>query len=382
MTETVDSLTAPADMLDESADGSIGHGPNGPNGPNGSNGVRPAVATDPGGRPDAGCEPADGQTPENLFQSEPWRQAVEQSFEVKIEPFRPSSEPEGLAWYSTLSDIRGERVVCTPFSDFCDPQLTTAAGWREFAAHLRSFERPVTIRPFDNPHALADDSFEHRRELLWHGIDLSPGADEIWDGLKSKLRTSIRRAPKTGVRFRFSSSIDDVLTFHAMHVGLRKAKYRMLAQPPGLFESLSDRFGDDLTVLMAEEEDGTPVASMIFFAWNGTWYYKFSASVPRSYRPNAAMLMAACREGAERGLQLIDLGRSDIDQPGLVDFKRQFASEEILLTTLHWAPDDWEDPAGAETGRVLGLLTNLLTDPDVPDRITVEAGQLLYRYFG
>lgn len=320
--------------------------------------------------------------PETLFHGEPWREAVQQAFDLKIQEFVPTSEPDGSAYYSVLSDIRGERVVCTPFSDFCDPMLTTEAGWREFADHLRSFERPVTIRPFRNELANADSSFEQRRELLWHGIDLSNGADHVWDNLKSKNRTAIRRAEKLGISFRFSSSMDDITTFHAMHVDLRKSKYRMLAQPFSLFEELHERFGEDMAVVLAEDADGDPVAGMVYFAWNGVWYYKFGASYPRQYRPNAAMLMAACREGEDRGLTLLDMGRSDIDQPGLVEFKQVFATEELALTTLHWSPEEYNDPTGADVSKTMGAVTGLLTDPGVPNEIATKAGELLYRYFG
>lgn len=323
------------------------------------------------------------QTPPNtLFHAEPWRQAVEQTFQLKIEEFRPRSEPDGAAYYSALSDVRGERVVATPFSDFCDPMLTTKEGWDEFATHLKRFERPVTVRPFVNRHPLEDRSFEHRQELLWHGIDLSDGADTVWESLRSKLRTSIRRAPKLGITFRVSTSMDDIRTFHAMHVNLRKTKYQMLAQPIDLFEALHERFGDDMAVIMAEDGDGDPVAAMVYFAWNGVWYYKFGASYDRPYRPNAAMIVEACREGADRGLTLLDMGRSDIDQPGLVSFKQSFATEERLLTTLHWQPEEFRDETGAEVGKTLGAVTGLLTDPSVPDRVTAEGGRLLYRYFG
>lgn len=319
---------------------------------------------------------------ETLFHSEPWRQTIEHAFELKILEFKPKSEPDGSAYYAVLSDIRGERVICTPFSDFCDPTLTTGPGWREFTAHLRSFQRPVTIRPFRNRLAIEDHSFEQRRELLWHGIDLGNGAEQVWEGLKSKNRTAIRRAEKQGITLRWSSSIEDLRTFHMMHVDLRKSKYRMLAQPFGLFEGLHDRFGDDMALLLAEDADGDPVAAMIYFAWNGIWYYKFSASYPRQYRPNAAMIMAACREGEARGLRLLDMGRSDIDQPGLVEFKRTFASEEVALTTLHWRPEEYNDPAGSEVGRTMGVITELLTEPDVPNRVAAQGGDLLYKYFG
>lgn len=316
---------------------------------------------------------------ETLFHSAPWREAVEQAFGLEIRKFTPASDPSGVAFYSLISDIRGDRVVCTPFSDFCDP-LLSEDGWNEFANHLRSYQVPVTVRPFRNEMVANDKSFELRKELLWHGIDLRPGAEAVWDGLKGKLRTKIRRAPKEGVSLRISSSMDDVAAFHKMHVNLRKSKYGLLAQPLSFFEELAERFGDDMAVILAEK-DGDPVAGMVFFAWNGVWYYKFGASYEADYRPNAAMIIEACREAETRGLELLDLGRSDIDQPGLVQFKRQFNSQEMPLTTLHWQPSQYVQPI-PELGKTLGAVTSLLTDPAVPDEVTARGGELLYRFFG
>ncbi len=328
--------------------------------------------------PDAAAAPPadDGTT---LFHSQPWRRAVEEAFGVEIRRFSPISEPGGFAYFSVIDDLRGRRVISTPFSDFCDPCLGPV-GWREFAGHLRSFDAPVTVRPFRNLVAANDDSFERRDELLWHSIDLEPGFDHLWDGLKSKVRTAIRRAPKAGITFRVSSRLADLEAFHAMHVELRRSKYGLLAQPFSFFDALRDGFGDDLAVILAEE-DGEPVAAMVYLAWNGVWYYKFSASVARNYRPNAALLIEACREGVERGLSLVDMGRSDIDQPGLLSFKRQFATEELPLTTLHWQPPGHANPSGAEATSALGQLTELLTRPDVPHDVTARGGDLLYRYF-
>lgn len=316
---------------------------------------------------------------ETLFHGEPWRYAVEHAFDVEICRFSPRSEPRGYAYYSVIADLRGTRVISTPFSDFCDPMLGPA-GWSEFAEHLRSFDAPVTVRPFRNLAATSDETFERRHELLWHSIDLEPGFDHVWDGLKSKVRTAIRRAPKAGITFRVSSKLADLEAFYAMHVELRRSKYGLLAQPFSFFGALHDGFGDDLAVVLAEE-DGEPVAAMVYLAWNGVWYYKFSASLARNYRPNAALLIEACREGVERGLSLVDMGRSDIDQPGLVSFKQQFATEELPLTTLHWRPDGYTDPVGADASATLGRLTGLLTSPDVSPEVSAKAGDLLYRYF-
>lgn len=316
----------------------------------------------------------------SLFHAAPWVDAVESTFGLRTDRFEPPGEPGGVAHYSLVDDIRGRRIVATPFGDFCEPAISTIAGWNEYTAHLRDFDCPVTIRPFANPIALADSTFDIRGGLLWHGVDLSGGADAVFDGVGTKIRTKIRRPAKLGVTFRESSSAADVAAMHAMHVSLRKSKYSMLAQPKRFFDALHANFGDDMVVVFAEV-DGEPVAGMTFFAWNGVWYYKFSASYENSVRPNPALMMHSIRVACERGLRFLDMGRSDADQPGLLDFKEQFEPQVRSLSTLHWSPAGHADPRGAQAGATLGQLTEVLTQPSVPDSAAAAAGDLLYRFF-
>jgi hypothetical protein len=121
---------------------------------------------------------------------------------------------------------------------------------------------------------------------------------------------------------------------------------------------------------------------MVYLESGGTWNYKFGASYPRTYRPNAALVVEACREGAERGLDLLDLGRSDMAQEGLIRFKRQFATSERTLTTLHWSPRCIETAESQAAGDTLTSLTDLLTSPDVSNEVSARGGELLYKYFG
>lgn len=324
--------------------------------------------------------PAPYDLTDSLFHSAPWIDAVESTFGLRTEAFKPPSEPGAMALYSVVDDLRGRRVVATPFGDFCEPDIATTEGWNEFADHLRSFDAPITIRPFANPVALADRTFERRGGLLWHGVDLRQGAEAVFDSVSTKVRTKIRRPAKLGVTFRCSSAWTDIAAMHDMHVRLRKSKYGMLAQPKRLFEALHENFGQDMVVVFAEL-DGEPVAGMTFFAWNGVWYYKFSASYENTVRPNPALMMQAIRIACEREMTVLDMGRSDADQPGLLDFKEQFRPEVRELSTLHWSPEGHTDRRGADAGALLGRLTEILTDPSVPDHTSAAAGDLLYRYF-
>jgi CelD/BcsL family acetyltransferase involved in cellulose biosynthesis len=184
------------------------------------------------------------------------------------------------------------------------------------------------------------------------------------------------------------SDVDAVRTMHTLHVRLRKHKYRLLAQPVGLFERIWEEFAadDDLpdggaTTLLARA-DGEIIAAALFLEWDGVLYYKFGASAPEhmGLRPNDALYWTALSLATERGLRSVDWGLSDLDQPGLVAFKRKWASVERSVVTLR-AGEPTSEPSQREFGRSMGELTALMTDPGVPDEITERVGAVLYRYF-
>ncbi|MGH4023638.1 MAG: GNAT family N-acetyltransferase, partial [Pseudonocardiaceae bacterium] len=119
----------------------------------------------------------------------------------------------------------------------------------------------------------------------------------------------------------------------------------------------------------------------MFLVWGDTLYYKFGASQPEhlSLRPNDAIFWAGLRWAVARGLRWLDWGLSDVDQPGLVAYKRKWATEERTIVTLRTGGEQARRPG--DTGVVLDELTRLLTDDSVPDAVTTQAGALLYRYF-
>jgi hypothetical protein len=85
--------------------------------------------------------------------------------------------------------------------------------------------------------------------------------------------------------------------------------------------------------------------------------------------------------GRELGLSRLDFGLSDPDQPGLVRFKRKFASEERAISILQHMPQTDPDRRGQEAGHMLHSLTQILTSPETPDDVTSAVGDQVYRFF-
>ena len=320
----------------------------------------------------------------SLFSSSPWIEAVAQSFGLNI---------AAVAWldhgriaaalpFCHVTDFRGQRVICLPFSDYCDPLVDDAQIWRQVVAPLFDFGAPVRLRCLRNTLPVEDACFDVVGEAIWHGIDLARSEDELWAGLAGSARQNVRKALRHGVVVRASRRIEDVHLFHRMHCHVRKTKYRLLAQPRAFFDNLHAAFACDnrLLVLLAEIE-GDPIAGILFIEWGDTLYYKFNASFERHLRPNDLLVWEGMRFGRQRGLLRFDFGLSDAAQPGLVRYKRKFASEQRPIWLLEWRPQGYANPSGEIAGRTLQRVTRLLTDPTVPDEVTRAAGDDLYRFF-
>jgi len=112
-------------------------------------------------------------------------------------------------------------------------------------------------------------------------------------------------------------------------------------------------------------------------------YYKFGTSSIKSLsaRPNEFLMWQAIKLAHSLGCHRLDLGLSDIDQPGLIRFKQQLGAEEKKIRFLRYSPTSVDNRSTPSLYLTLGDLTRLYTDPSVPDNITAQAGELMYPLF-
>ena len=289
----------------------------------------------------------------------------------------------GLAC-TDVSDFRGVRQISLPFCDYLDPVLDSDERWNELVGPRLARRLPLQLRVLRPGPPRLDPRFQHVGELMWHATDLERGEEEILAGFHPQARQNLRSALRRGVSVHFSASLDDMRAFHELHRRVRKHKYRLLAQPVSFFENIWERFAsvDAITVGFASHE-GAVIAAAVYLFWNDVMYFKFGASIAERLvvRPNELLAWESIRLGVERGCRKYDWGVSDPAQPGLVAFKRKFATEEGDVTVLRHTPTGSSPSAGANEARALGELTSLLTRDDVPDEVTQRAGEVLYRYF-
>jgi CelD/BcsL family acetyltransferase involved in cellulose biosynthesis len=335
----------------------------------------------------------------SLFTSPGWIAAVCDTYgftpQAKIALGADGEPVAGAAWVR-VDDLRGPRSLALPFCDRADPIVDDLSTWDALTGSL--FDDPgvpVTVRALDGTVVADDPRFERTGEAAWHGTPLGASVDELHARLSSHARRNISVGRRNGARLEVRADVEAIRTFHSLHVQLRKRKYGLLAQPRELFDRIWAAFAptDAIRTVLAYDGD-TAIAGSVYIVWNDVLYYKFGASLAEhlALRPNELITWEAMQFGIERGLRLLDWGLSDLDQPGLVTYKRKWASDEsrigtyrAIVPTSDGAPSLASNAASSaaqhDAGRLLGNLTDLLVDPRVPDDVSERAGALLYRYF-
>ena len=324
----------------------------------------------------------------DVFHSPSWLRVLAKTYGFEVAAYVLLDEDKrplaGLP-FCRITDFKNTRIAALPFSDYCDPLVRTLDQWKELAVPLREESVAISMRCLHNEVPLGDTAFPVVNRTKWHCINLDRSLDEIWQQFPGSVRRAVRKAKAQDVIIRPAQTLEDLKQFFNLHLHVRKYKYNLLAQPYRFFESIWEEFMcQNQGVIFLAEYKGKVVASTFFLEWSNTFYYKFNASLSKSLsvRPNDLLIWTGMKYAKEKGFKQWDFGLSDWDQEGLVRYKRKFATEEKTIHFLRYTPPALESPPRlAEIGQLLPQLTTLYTDGSVPDHITAQAGDLLYRYF-
>lgn len=318
----------------------------------------------------------------SLFESPPWLASIRDGFGVEMKAVLDTEAGAGFV-VGYVDDEIGPRLVTLPFSDYCGPLgVSDMAGWRRLGGPYLESQLPFRIRSRSVGFLTEDERLLESGRYAWHGVELLAAEDEQWSSLTSGARQNIRRARRELVAMSASTGREPLRRFESLHRELRRTKYRMLSQPPEYFDALHENFGDDLVVLEATV-DGDVVAAVVLLRWGTTAYYKFNASSPAasSLRANDLLMWEAIRHAATAWrCSDLDLGLSDLDQPGLLRYKAKYATKTDDITA--WSTTKRGDEARASIVRERANdLVERATGDGATTEALIQASRELYRLF-
>jgi lipid II:glycine glycyltransferase (peptidoglycan interpeptide bridge formation enzyme) len=322
----------------------------------------------------------------SVFHSSAWIDALRRTYgytPVAFTTSLPGQELKNAVLFCRVESwLTGRRLVSLPFSDHCEPLLDRFEDLNLFAAALDQRTRDnrlryVEIRPVCSPSD--PGAFLHPHEsFAFHLLDLSPGADALFRNFhKDSTQRRIRKAEREALHVEEGRS--DALRDQFFHLLLlTRRRHGLPPQPKIWFDNLIDCLGENLTIRVASKEN-QPAAAILTLRFRTTVTYKYGCSDPKFNNLGATQLLfwRTIQEACSSGMEHLDLGRSDTDNPGLVTFKDRWGAERSTLTYLR-------HPLQHNSLRTRSWGSHFVRSfcTHAPDRLLSGVGTFFYRHVG
>lgn len=314
---------------------------------------------------DAGIDPRDAASPETLrvesFQgdAEEWDASV-RSFEdgtfCHLYGWRAVMEDalgHETFWWTAVDaggEVRGllplvrvrsllfgDYLVSMPFLNYGGP-IGTMEARRRLAGRAAELARELGVDLLElraRTELETEDLTPNRRKVTVLK-SLPDSKDELWeDGLRSKVRSQVRRPMKEGMEVRFGADLLGPF-YEVFATTMRDLGTPVL--PRGFFEEIREHL-TDASVFAVVELDGEPLAAGCGFVHGGEMEITWAGASREHSRlaPNMLLYWGMMEEGVRRGLDVFNFGRCTPDS-GTHRFKRQWGTEDQPLPWLQWSP--------------------------------------------
>ena len=211
-----------------------------------------------------------------------------------------------------------------------------------------------------------------------HTVDLARTAEQVFAGFHaSSTQRAIRRAEREGLSYEAGRSESLLSSFYRL-LRLTRRRHGLPPQPLAWFSNLAACLGDGLTIHVASK-DGVAIAAILTLTFKKTVVYKYGGSDAEHHALGGMpfLFWRAIQHAQAEGVEELDLGRSDLDQPGLIAFKDHLGATRSTLT-YYRRPERRAGPARD------GLLSRAArwVVGHLPDAALDLTGRLLYRHLG
>ena len=320
----------------------------------------------------------------SIFHQVSWLKALRETYGYRTIAYCRICEAgritAGIPFCEVRSWLTGNRLVSLPFSDHCEPlvegpdQIPQLLAPAVSAMKQRNW-RYVEIRPLAADYAAAAGG--PGKEFAFHQLNLEPTIEELFQKLHvDSIRRKIQKATKAGLRVEHGSSKKLLADFYELHVLTRK---RQLAPPHPLawFRNVLKCLGDGAHVRVAYKND-SPAAAVFTLETDTTLVYKYGCSDGQFHSLGAMpfVFWDMIADGKTKNKIQLDLGRSDLDNPGLIAFKEKWGAVRQPLTYSRL-------PVASGGGRApRGLHSIRQALRYCPNWMLVGAGKLLYPHVG
>lgn len=322
----------------------------------------------------------------SVFHCPHWLEALRRTYAFEPVVYTttpPGAELEnGLLFCRIKSRLTGRRLVSLPFSDHCEPLVERQ---EDLASILIDMERAqseegwksIEIRPRESSSTGWND-FGAGQSYYLHTVDLSPTLELLFSNLqKDSVQRKVRRAEREGLAYEEGRSGTLLEKFYRLMLITRR-RHELPPPPLEWFRNLMECMGEKLTIRLAARKE-IPIAAMIILSHKNTVVYKYGCSDAQFHNLGGMpfLLWKTMEDAKLQGARELDLGRSDINNPGLVQFKERLGARRSTITYVRFPVSRAQSTEEGWKMRVAKRVFAIL-----PDWCLVTAGRFLYPHIG
>lgn len=325
----------------------------------------------------------------SAFHSREWLEALQRTYGYAPIAFTmsPPGSPitDAVVFCRITSWLTGSRLVSLPFSDHCQPLVSSPESLAVLLFGLQEQRRRngwkyIELRPtlFAGPTFESTQQYSSGDRFYFHRLNLSPDLDNLFrDFHKSCVQRKIRKAERENLSYESGRSNVLLSKFYQLLV-LTRRRHQLPPQPFVWFENLIECLGKRLTIRVVSK-DNHPIASILTIAHRQSLIYKYGCSDEKYHNLGGMpfLFWRTIQEAKEAGFSELDLGRSELDNSGLVQFKGHLGASCSDLIYYRSPERSAENPV-----RSLGARATRYVFSRLPNTLLIPAGKLLYRHLG
>jgi len=326
-----------------------------------------------------------------VFHTTAWLDALCRTYGYRPICYTTSSpgEPlrDGLVFCRVESWITGRRLVSLPFSDHCDFLIDTPADVPCLLAALaqdceKEKQAYAEIRPLYSL-GVIEPFFSPTVAYCFHELNLDPTLETLFSNFhKDSTQRKIKRAEREGLTEQVGRSESLLEKFYLLQL-LTRRRHGVPPQPRSWFRNMIDCFGEALQIRLVFKGD-QPIAGILTLRHKNSLVYKYGCSDAESNNLGGMhfLFWRAIQEAKASGLQQFDLGRSDIDNAGLITFKDRWGAKRSTLSYFRHAGSgrSLSEPKRSTADWKSRLAKEVFTR--APNGFLSVAANLLYKHVG
>ena len=244
----------------------------------------------------------------------------------------------GLPVYTVASWILGNRTVSVPFATMCDPLISTKEEfnllWPAIEdASEKHRSRRIEIRTRHISTDCIPTLLRTSARYKHHYLSLGEPTDALFRSFnKSNICRALEKARRAGIVVEERQDEQSLHALHAILVATRRRR-SLPPMPFAFFQAMHRSLGPDRVALYLAMHAGEPVGGLLVSKFKDLWTAEHSGTADNAIRGISPLLYwETIQRAKSSGAACFSFGRTSLDNTGLLDHKRRWATVEEDLT--------------------------------------------------